>query len=193
MLLTVLAPLLVARMVAATCESSLPSNIDAGLLQPTVIELLQRSATFRQQCRRVAATPVLRVKVYLGTAVDVGARAQTVINHYEFGAILAEVTLCFAGDYQELLAHEFEHILEQVDGVDLRAEVASGRAWRTPCGAFETRRVQRRRPRPTGARPAWLAPPVRLMHQSNERPPADALASSRVRMAADTSLQPLVF
>ena len=141
MLLAVLAPLLVARMASATCESSLPSNIDAGMLQPTVVELFQRSATFRQQCRRVAVTPVLRVTLQVGTAVDVGARAQTVINRYEAGAIRAEVTLRFAEDYQELLAHELEHILEQVDGVDLRAEVASGRAWRTRSGAFETRRA----------------------------------------------------
>src|SRR5436190_430593 len=40
-----------------------------------------------------------------------------------------------------LLAHEFEHILEQLDGVVLREEVASGRAWRTPNGAWETRRA----------------------------------------------------
>ena len=141
MLSAVLAPLLVARMVSATCESSLPSNIDAGLLRPQAVELLQRSQTFRQQCKRVAASRVLRVSVRLGVAVDVGALAQTVISRYDAGAIRAEVTLRFAEDYPLLLAHEFEHILEQLDGVDLRAEVASGRAWRTPSGAFETRRA----------------------------------------------------
>src|SRR5947209_3156882 len=73
MLFAVLAPLLVARMVSPICESSLPSNVDAGMLQPTVIELLQRSATFRQQCKRIAASRVLRVSVHVGTAVDIGA------------------------------------------------------------------------------------------------------------------------
>jgi hypothetical protein len=141
MLLAVLAPLLVARMASATCESSLPSNIQAGLLQPQAIELLQRSATFRQQCGRVAAVRVLRVTLHVSTQIEVGARAQTVINRYDAGAIRAEVVLRFAEDYQELLAHEFEHILEQIDGVDLGAEVAAGRAWRTPSGAFETRRA----------------------------------------------------
>jgi hypothetical protein len=141
MLFAVLAPLLAARMASATCESSLPSNIDAGMLQPTVIELLQRSATFRQQCRRVASAQVLRVTVRVSRYVEVGARGETVINRYEAGALRAEVTLGFGEDYQELLAHEFEHILEQVDGVDLRAEMASGRAWRTRSGAFETRRA----------------------------------------------------
>jgi hypothetical protein len=141
MLLAVLAPLLVARMASATCESSLPSNIDAGMLQPYVIELLQRSATFRQQCKRVEASPVLRVTLHVGREVEFGARAQTIISRYEAGAIRAEATLRFSEDYIELLAHEFEHILEQLDGIDLRAEVASGRAWRTPSGAFETRRA----------------------------------------------------
>jgi hypothetical protein len=141
MLLAELAPLLAAHMVSTTCESTLPSNIDAGMLQPTVVELLQRSATFRQQCRRVAAVRVLRVTLHVSTALDVGARGETTISRYEAGAIRADVVLRFAEDYSELLAHEFEHILEQLDHVDLRAEVASGRAWRTPSGAFETRRA----------------------------------------------------
>lgn len=143
MFLAVLAPLLVVRMASATCESSLPSNIDAGMLQSNVFELLQRSATFQQQCRRIASVRVLRVTVRIGTAVEVGALAQTVITRYDAGAIRAQVTLRFSEDYLLLLAHEFEHILEQVDGVDLRDEAASGRAWRTASGAWETRRAAR--------------------------------------------------
>ena len=73
--------------------------------------------------------------------VDVWALAQTVINRYDAGAIRADVTLRFGEDYQLLLAHEFEHVLEQFDGVVLREEAASGRAWRTLSGAWETRRA----------------------------------------------------
>ena len=51
------------------------------------------------------------------------------------------MTLRFSEDYLLLLAHEFEHILEQVEGVDLHDEAASGRAWRTASGAWETRRA----------------------------------------------------
>lgn len=141
MLFAVAAPLLVARMASATCESSLPSNIDAGMLQSTIIALLQRSPTFQQQCRRIAAVRFLRITLQVGKAVDAGAMAQTVITRYDAGAIRAEVTLRFSEDYLLLLAHEFEHILEQVDGVDLRDEAASGRAWRTASGAWETRRA----------------------------------------------------
>jgi len=140
-MLFVVVPLLIARMASATCESSLPSNIDAGMLQPQVLGLLQRSPTFQEQCRRIAAVRALRVTVRVGTAVDGGAHAQTIISRYDAGAIRAEVTLRFSGDYLLLLAHEFEHILEQVEGIDLHEEAASGRAWRTFTGAWETRRA----------------------------------------------------
>jgi hypothetical protein len=143
MLLAVFAPLLVVCQVSAStlCVSSMPSNVQAGVLQADFIELLQRSATFRHQCTRIAATRVLRVSVHIGALADRGARAQTIINRYEAGGIRADVTLRFSEDYLELLAHEFEHILEQIDGVKLRDEVAAGRAWETPSGAFETRRA----------------------------------------------------
>jgi hypothetical protein len=84
---------------------------------------------------------VLRVTVQLTTTIDGGARAQTVIHRYEAGGLRAEVSLLFAEDYVELLAHEFEHILEQVDGVVLRDEAGAGRAWQTGTGAYETRRA----------------------------------------------------
>jgi hypothetical protein len=134
MMFVVLAPMLVVHL-------ALPSNVEAGMLQPVFIELLEQSETFREQCARIAATPVLRVRLHVGMALEDGARAQTVINRHEAGGIRAEVTLRFSEDYLELLAHEFEHILEQVDGVVLSDEVAAGRAWRTPNGAFETLRA----------------------------------------------------
>jgi len=140
-MLFVAVPLLVARLASATCESWLPPTIDAGMLQPSVIALLQQSPTFQQQCARIAASRVVRVTLRVGTAVEAGAMAQTVISRYDTGAIRAEVTLRFAEDYWLLLAHEFEHIIEQVEGVDLRDEAASGRAWRTSNGAWETRRA----------------------------------------------------
>lgn len=143
MLFAVLAPALIACQMSASpvCEVAPPSNIHAGMLQQEFIDLLQRSATFRRQCARIAATRVLRVTLNLGTNMDSRARAQTIINRYDAGGIRAEVTLRFAEDYKELLAHELEHILEQVDGVSLREEALQGRAWRTPSGAFETRRA----------------------------------------------------
>ncbi len=41
----------------------------------------------------------------------------------------------------ELVAHEIEHILEQLDGVDLKTQAGSGAVWKSDDGAFETRRA----------------------------------------------------
>jgi hypothetical protein len=124
------------------CESSPPLNIDPGPLREQFTALLQRSATFRRQCARIAATPALRVTLRVAASTgELFVRAQTVVDRFEGGAIRAEVTLRFSEDPLELLAHEFEHILEQIDGVVMRDEVARGRAWKGPSGAFETRRA----------------------------------------------------
>lgn len=121
------------------CESSLPWNIDAGLLEPIALALLHRSPTFQQQCHRIAAATV-RVRVRI-TTVLLGSRGETTIRRYEAGALRADVVLAFGEDYVELLAHEFEHVLEQVDQVRLAHEVSAGRAWTTETGAFETVRA----------------------------------------------------
>lgn len=129
-----------ARSSAATvCESSLPFNIDAGTLEPLAIALLQQSQTFRQQCQRIAATVALRVRVRVVRPMH--SRGETTIRRYETGALRAEILLSFGEDYVELLAHEFEHVLEQVDQVRLAAQVSTGEAWVTPSGAFETARA----------------------------------------------------
>jgi hypothetical protein len=139
----VLVPMLAARLVlpVTACDTSLPANVAAATMQPQMLDLARRSVSFRQQCQRIGRTRVLRVTVQLTTAIEGGARAQTVIHRYEAGGLRAEVSLLFGEDYVELLAHEFEHILEQVDGVVLRDEVGAGRAWRTESGAYETRRA----------------------------------------------------
>lgn len=142
-LFAVLVSLLSARRTQAdpVCESVPPSNVETGLLHAEFVSLLQHSAGFRQQCTRIAASRVLRVTLRIGSIGDERARAQTVINRYEAGGIRAEVTFRFSEDYLELLAHELEHVLEQVDGVRLGSEVAAGRAWRLSSGAYETARA----------------------------------------------------
>jgi hypothetical protein len=122
------------------CAAAIPPNIEAGVLAREMIALLRRSETFRSQCERLAHAPRVRVTIELVFSLESG-RAQTAIHRYTSGAIRAEVVVLFGENYRELLAHEFEHILEQVDGVDLRQEAALGRAWVLPGGAFETRRA----------------------------------------------------
>jgi hypothetical protein len=122
------------------CASSLPFNIDAGTLEPIALALLQQSPTFKQQCLRIATTIVLRVQVRITRSLQ-GSRGQTTIQRYDTGALRAEVVLAFGEDYVELLAHEFEHVLEQVDQVRLTQQLDGRLAWITGTGAFETRRA----------------------------------------------------
>src|SRR3954469_6844048 len=106
----------------ATCRSAIPANVDAGMLRSEVIALLGRSDTFRAQCERIAAQPRVRVRLHVVNTIDSGGRAQAALHGYRSGALYADVELLFGANYRELLAHEFEHVIEQIDGVDLRDE-----------------------------------------------------------------------
>ena len=141
--LTVLGVLLVVPTATAStiCQTSLPLNISAGMLQQQMLVLLQRSETFREQCRRIAAAPYVRIRLGIGPMMEGGGRAETVIRRYQHGAIVAFVTMRFAEDYFELIPHELEHVIEQIDGVRLSDELTAQRAWLGANGTFETRRA----------------------------------------------------
>jgi hypothetical protein len=124
-----------------TCQTALPANVEAGLLTSEMIALLRRSDTFRAQCERIAAQPRVRVRLRIVNSVDGSGRAQTTMRVYRAGALQADVELLFGEDYRELLGHELEHVIEQIDGVDLRDEAAAGRAWQVDGGVYETRRA----------------------------------------------------
>ena len=130
-----------ARADEAICIAKLPSNIDAGMFGSEILEILSRSETFRRQCLRIAAVPFLRIRVGISPHLSADYRAFTLLARYDAGALRADVTLVFAENYVELLGHEFEHVLEQIDGVNLRADAARGHARVLPDGAYETRRA----------------------------------------------------
>ena len=69
------------------------------------------------------------------------SRARTSFRLDEWGALAAEIEIRSAPDLTELLAHEFEHLIEQLDGVDLQALARKGEARRLSDGAFETDRA----------------------------------------------------
>lgn len=121
-------------------RSAIPSNIQAGLLGEDIETLIQASPTFRAQCERIGTARYLRVVVEL-VQIAGGPRAETTITRYQAGAVRAEVRISFGQDYRELVAHEFEHVIEQLDGVDLRSEADHGRAWLVDAHVFETRRA----------------------------------------------------
>ena len=124
-----------------------PGNIQAvPLLEPVVESLLSVSPTFSGQCERISAMPLVRVMVAsLPRSEEACCRARTTVRRYPSGVMLALVEIPSprrSEEYAELLGHEFEHIVEQLDGTELdgrpdRAEASAG-GW---AGAYETERA----------------------------------------------------
>jgi hypothetical protein len=122
-----------------------PANIHAS---PALLHLLsrmaRRSATFRAQCARISGTPGLVVRMrFAGLRDDRPFYARTTVRRHEYGAVIAEVDLYAPIDAVEIVAHEFEHLVEQIQGTDLRtlARVRGSGVTEVRRGEFETQRA----------------------------------------------------
>jgi hypothetical protein len=127
--------------------TELPAAIQVDdFLAPVVDELLAVSPTFSRQCERIAAVPLVRVAVrMLPKGEEYCCRARTTIRRFASGVLIALVEIPSPRrptEYAELLGHEFEHILEQIDLVDLSALAQQGGASRFWDGAYETERAR---------------------------------------------------
>jgi hypothetical protein len=127
--------------------TDIPMNVIVPAIhRPVIREMLQRSATFRRQCLRIANTPDLLITVERTNNTLPWATAQTRMTRTRNGPLLAAVRLANTGDFAELIAHEFEHVIEQLDGIDLpaRARLAStGVSRATADDSYETVRAKR--------------------------------------------------
>jgi hypothetical protein len=110
--------------------------------------MLARSPSFRRQCVRIANDRSLTVHLrFVPVRLEGGVRAITRISRQSEGLVVAYVTLDPFNNDVEMIAHEFEHVIEQLDEVNLPEKArrrdsgvhAIGRA-RT---AFETSRAVR--------------------------------------------------
>ena len=131
---------------AVASSAVLPPNIRlSGVYQSIVLAMLRRSATFRGQCNRIGRDSRLSVTVNPELPGGrPGAAATTTVTRDARGGIEAVVRLTGQGEPAELIAHEFEHILEQLDDVDLAAMASrSGTGVRAiaELGHFETDRA----------------------------------------------------
>jgi hypothetical protein len=125
----------------------LPPNIEVGdFLKPVVAMLLKKSPTFRHQCGVIATTRRVRViLVAVPSRQEASApRAKATITRYSYGLLRAEIDMPMTADHSELIPHEFEHILEQIEGVDLVALARDGddHVVAISDGMFETRRAR---------------------------------------------------
>src|SRR5262245_13103062 len=89
-------------------------------LKSEVDRMLQRSATFREQYRRIAEAPMVVVGVRTDVRLcETSYKARTTFRRYQSGLMVAEVTVSPGAHQEEWIAHEFEHVLEQLDGQNL--------------------------------------------------------------------------
>ena len=125
-------------------RSTLPANVEFfSDLHRVVQRIYDRSPTFRLQCERIASASHLRVRVHINPRIPRVCRALTVIQRQGF-QIRADVHLPPGSDYSELIGHEFEHLLEQIEGLNLRrlARVRGSGVREVEHELFESARAQ---------------------------------------------------
>jgi hypothetical protein len=113
----------------------------ADNLADVVERMWERSPTFRRQCARLANAPLsvtLRMGLRRGSE---RARAHTLVTREAGKRTVADITIDINYQKVELIGHELEHLIEQLDGVDLAAQVVRRVARRTDAGHYETQRA----------------------------------------------------
>jgi hypothetical protein len=121
-----------AAMLATACAAShaagLPAHPDrppatnilvAFPLEPCVATMLSRSPTFRDTYTFIARRHDVRVTMALAPGRDSHLRAVTDVRSFVGGHRVAEIRLHTTANLVELIAHEMEHVREQLEGTNL--------------------------------------------------------------------------
>lgn len=89
-------------------------------MRPMLMRMLETSPTFRRQIATLTAKPAVRMTVtYGGMRGDRNYHALSTVRKHEWGAMLVDTTVFVPTDLVEIIAHELEHVCEQMEGVDL--------------------------------------------------------------------------
>lgn len=126
------------------CAVSWPSNIQVSRdLDSTLDELLAGSPSFVAQCERLARQRRLDIRVRLVPSMPREYYALSDIHRNRDGHLAIDIRISARSDYALALVHEFEHVLEQLDGWDLPELARQGGTGvrKLHNGAFETRRA----------------------------------------------------
>ena len=129
--------------VARQPETPLPANLDVDPMFQVVVEgMRQRSPAFRRQVARIGATPTIRVRLLPEDQPrpTLASHARTAITFDAGFPVSAHVYLRMTPQVSRFIAHEMEHIIEQLDGIDLRAQDGNGVVWKSGDSSFETQR-----------------------------------------------------
>jgi hypothetical protein len=126
-------------------ESPLPANLVVpDVVRPLVMSMWQQSVTFRRQCARLAEHPDVIVRFELARALQGTTGARSAVGRLNGGLNAAvEIEVRKPDRYVEHIAHEVEHVLEQLDGTDLPRLARQGLDGVAHVGgAFETVRAR---------------------------------------------------
>jgi hypothetical protein len=118
-------------------------------LLPAVVDMCRRAPTFTRQLARIADEPGLMVTIDVWrTPWSDQVRGRTEL-HLKLGHLRSagmQIRIDDPDRIVELIAHEFEHILEQLDGIDLNRWVGRSGVYRVwgndRVGAIETARAR---------------------------------------------------
>jgi hypothetical protein len=132
------------------CEALPASLIVDPRLRLLILDMRRRAPTFRRQIVRLVDQPGLVVTVgvwHFHKAEGVGARTYVTMKEGLVRAADVQVRVDTARPLVELIGHEFEHILEQLDGIDLTRWLGRSGVHRTSGqgqdGPIETERARR--------------------------------------------------
>ncbi len=125
----------------------IPPNLDPGIYQSLVQAMLKRSPTFRRQCWRITTASELTVTLQSNPRPP-AARVRARTHIARVGRELIATVEIFTPELtDELIAHELEHVIEQLDGVDLAEKAGLDKSGvnrgEAPESSFETVRATR--------------------------------------------------
>ncbi len=102
-----------------------PNLVTSDEIRQLIETMLRQSPTFRRQCLRIGAEPRLTIQLNMSASRERSSvRATTWLKRQPDGQLVAAIRISAFADSVELIAHEIEHVIEQLDGVDLAARAA---------------------------------------------------------------------
>ena len=131
---------------ADALAASVPANMSMPRAMRTELErLLPRSATLRRQCAAIgAASGHTRIVLVPAWPARGGIRARGTFTRTRTGEFQGRIEIPFSVDFPELVAHELEHVVEQIEGLDLRrlSRKSGSGVEESHEGVFETARAR---------------------------------------------------
>ncbi len=125
---------------------TMPANVRMPpALRAAVERLLAQSSTLRRQCAAIAAAGKrARLTIVVARPDITGCRARASFAWRAPGWFEVRIDVPFTRDFPELIAHEFEHVVEQLEGLNLRrlSEQQESGVEEVAAGTFETARAQ---------------------------------------------------